>query len=180
MQNDDDNLRHNARHRLSRRRFLRYSALAGLGSLTPAWVKGVYGQTSQSPSAAEGSGQIDLVVARTPLRVAGQLADAVTLNGTIPGPLIRLREGSTAVMRVRNELAEDTSIHWHGLLLPANMDGVPGLSFPGIKPGETFTYRFPVSQSGTYWYHSHSGLQEQVGHYGPMIIDPAEPDPVQY
>ena len=180
MQYDDDNLRQNARHHLSRRRFLRYSALAGLGSLTPAWVKGVYGQTSHSPSAGDDSGQIELVVARTSLRVAGQLANAVTLNGTIPGPLIRLREGSTAVMRVRNELAEDTSIHWHGLLLPANMDGVPGLSFPGIKPGETFTYRFPVSQSGTYWYHSHSGLQEQVGHYGPMIIDPAEPDPVQY
>lgn len=180
MQNYDDVLYQHSPHRLSRRRFLRYTALAGIASLTPAWVKGVHGQTSHSTLAGEEGEPIDLVVARTQFRVAGQVSNAVTLNGSVPGPLIRLREGGTAVMRVRNDLAEDTSIHWHGLILPADMDGVPGLSFPGIKPGETFTYRFTVRQSGTYWYHSHSGLQEQIGHYGPMIIDPAESDPVHY
>ncbi len=93
---------------------------------------------------------------------------------------MRLKEGQEAVINVTNELEEDTSIHWHGIILPAEMDGVPGVSFPGIKPGETFTYRYPVGQSGTYWYHSHSGLQEQSGHYGPLIIDPVEPEPFEY
>ncbi len=93
--------------------------------------------------------------------------------------LQRLREGQNVRIAVTNTLKEDTSIHWHGLLVPFQMDGVPGVSFPGIKPGETFTYEFPIIQSGTYWYHSHSGLQEQEGHYGPMIIDPKGVDPVQ-
>lgn len=110
----------------------------------------------------------------------GRKAPAITVNGTLPGPLVRLREGQEAILRVTNHLSEDTSIHWHGILLPAAMDGVPGVSFAGIPPGETFTYRFPVKQSGTYWYHSHSGLQEQLGHFGPMIIDPAKPDPYEY
>ncbi len=83
-------------------------------------------------------------------------------------------------IRVRNELAEPTSIHWHGLVLPANMDGVPGLSFHGIAPGETFTYRFPARQSGTYWYHSHSAFQEQTGLYGALVIEPREPEPFAY
>jgi CopA family copper-resistance protein len=104
----------------------------------------------------------------------------VTVNGSVPGPLVRLREGETVTIRVTNQLEEVTSIHWHGVLVPHEMDGVPGVSFPGIKPGETFTYRYPVKQSGTYWYHSHSGLQEQAGLYGPLIIDPAEPDPFAY
>lgn len=91
-----------------------------------------------------------------------------------------MREGQTVRLAVSNDLEEDSSIHWHGFLIPFHMDGVPGISFPGIKPRETFHYRFKVKQSGTYWYHSHSGLQEQAGHYGPIIIDPATPDPVQY
>jgi CopA family copper-resistance protein len=98
----------------------------------------------------------------------------------VPGPLLRLKEGQTVRISVTNTLDEDTSIHWHGLLVPFQMDGVPGVAFPGIKAGETFTYEFPVIQSGTYWYHSHSGLQEQLGHYAPIIIDPAGPDPVAY
>jgi CopA family copper-resistance protein len=101
------------------------------------------------------------------------------VNGTAPAPLIRLTEGQQVRIAVTNRLREDTSIHWHGLLLPFQMDGVPGISFPGIRPGETFTYDFPVRQSGTYWYHSHSGMQEAMGHYGPIVIDPAGPDPVQ-
>ena len=102
------------------------------------------------------------------------------MNGTIPGPLVRLQGRREVRIAVRNQLDEDTSIHWHGLLVPFQMDGVPGVSFPGIKAQSTFVYEFPVRQSGTYWYHSHSGLQEQVGHYGPIIIDPAGPDPVAY
>ena len=93
---------------------------------------------------------------------------------------MRWREGDTVTIRVRNELAEATSIHWHGFVLPANMDGVPGLSFHGIAPGETFTYRFPLRQSGTYWYHSHSAFQEQTGLYGALVIEPREPDPFAY
>ena len=124
---------------------------------------------------------IALTIARTPHTVDGRMGHAVTINGTVPAPLIRLKEGRKVRIAVTNSLKdEDTSIHWHGIILPFQMDGVPGVSFPGIKPGETFVYEFPVAQSGTYWYHSHSGLQEQMGHYGPLIFDPAEPDPVQY
>ena len=102
------------------------------------------------------------------------------MNGSVPGPLVRLKEGEAVTLHVANYLAQDTSIHWHGLLLPFQFDGVPGVSFPGIKPGETFVYELPaLRQSGTYWWHSHSDLQEQAGHYGPIIIDPAGPDPVQ-
>ena len=91
-----------------------------------------------------------------------------------------MREGQDVVIRVHNRLTEDTSIHWHGLILPYTMDGVPGISYPGIKPGDTFIYRFRAQQSGTYWYHSHSGMQEQLGHYGALIIDPAKPEPFGY
>ena len=81
---------------------------------------------------------------------------------------------------VVNDLDEDSSIHWHGLLVPPQHDGVPGISFPGIKPRSNYLYEFPIKQNGTYWYHSHSGLQEQLGHYGPIVIDPADEDPVKY
>lgn len=123
--------------------------------------------------------KIDLTVGDGLREVAGRRGLGVAVNGTVPGPLLRLKEGDEVTLRVTNRLAQDTSIHWHGLLLPFQFDGVPGVSFPGIKPDETFTYKFPLRQSGTYWYHSHSGLQEQSGHYGPLIIDPAEPDPIQ-
>src|SRR3546814_299752 len=102
------------------------------------------------------------------------------MNGVLPAPLIRLREGQNVRIHVENTLDEDTSIHWHGFILPFHMDGVPGISFPGILPKTTFTYEFPIVQNGTYWYHSHSGLQEQIGHYGPIVIDPAGADPVAY
>ena len=105
---------------------------------------------------------------------------AVTVNGSVPAPTLRWREGDTVTMRVANTLDEDASIHWHGILLPANMDGVPGLSFHGIRPGETYVYRFEVRQAGTYWYHSHSGFQEQLGLYGPLVIEPREPSPFKY
>ena len=123
---------------------------------------------------------ITLRVERSPFRLGGVTGDAITLNGTLPAPLIRLREGQNVRIHVDNRLDQDTSIHWHGLILPFHMDGVPGISFPGILKGTSFTYAFPVRQNGTYWYHSHSGLQEQIGHYGPLVIDPAERDPVVY
>jgi CopA family copper-resistance protein len=122
-------------------------------------------------------GAIDLTIGRTDIEIDDRRATAVTINGTLPGPLLRFREGEDATLLVHNALDEDTSIHWHGIILPNGMDGVPKVTFDGIPPGETFTYRYPVRQNGTYWYHSHSGLQEQLGVYGPMIIDPAEPEP---
>jgi FtsP/CotA-like multicopper oxidase with cupredoxin domain len=122
----------------------------------------------------------DLTVGDTAMNVSGRRWRATTsVNGSIPAPTLRWREGTTVTLRVHNRLATPTSIHWHGIILPFQMDGVPGLSFAGIPPGATFTYRFPVRQSGTYWYHGHTGFQEQTGLYGAIIIDPAGPDPVK-
>jgi CopA family copper-resistance protein len=104
---------------------------------------------------------------------------AVTVNGTLPGPLLRLKEGQDLTVDLVNRASGDTSIHWHGLLVPFPMDGVPGITMPAVLAGETFHYRFPIRQSGTYWWHAHT-LQEPMGHYGPIIIDPAKPDPFTY
>ena len=123
---------------------------------------------------------IDLVISEKSFTLEGRTGTAMTINETIPGPLIRLKEGQTATVRVTNHLEEVSSIHWHGILLPSHMDGVPGVSFSGIEPGTTFTYQFLVKQSGTYWYHSHSGGQELQGMYAPLILDPVEPEPFQY
>jgi len=168
---------------IGRRSLLRAGVVgaAGLGfsSLFPAWAQtGSLGLAPQIPTL---SGEdIHLKIANTPFTVGGRNGHAVTMNGVLPAPLIRLREGQNVRLHVENTLNEDSSIHWHGLIVPFQMDGVPGVSFPGIKPHTTFVYEFPLLQSGTYWYHSHSGLQEQQGHYGPIVIDPAEPDPVAY
>ena len=124
--------------------------------------------------------EFDLAIGERAANLTGAPRIATVVNGSLPAPTLRWREGDTVTIRVRNELAEPTSIHWHGLVLPANMDGVPGLSFHGIAPGETFTYRFPVRQSGTYWYHSHSAFQEQTGLYGALVIEPREPEPFAY
>jgi FtsP/CotA-like multicopper oxidase with cupredoxin domain len=129
---------------------------------------------------------ISLTIGEVGLRVDGKVSRGIGINGTVPGPLLRLREGENVRLRVTNALTrraggdENTSIHWHGLLVPFAMDGVPGISFPGIRQGETFDYEFPIVQSGTYWYHSHSGYQEQDGVYGPIIIEPAGADPVAF
>jgi len=167
----------------SRRQFLQRTAAlglcAGVNRLLPAYaLQPTHG--SSAHAVHNTTGAIDLAIREEKIHIAGRHAMATTINGTVPGPLVRLREGQDAVLQVTNHLREDTSIHWHGIILPYTMDGVPGVSFPGIKPGETFTYRFPVTQNGTYWYHSHSGLQEQTGVYGPLIIDPATPEPFQY
>lgn len=121
-----------------------------------------------------------LTIEDVPVNFTGDASTATAVNGLVPGPLLRWREGDTVTIAVTNRLAETSSIHWHGIRLPAQMDGVPGLSFAGIAPGETFVYRFPVRQSGTYWYHAHSGFQEQTGLYGPLIIDPKGSDPIAY
>jgi CopA family copper-resistance protein len=167
-----------------RRRFLQSLAVVGggatLANLLPGWARAAgSGDQGRAPPALSGQ-DIQLTIGHTPVTVDGVAAHAVTINGTVPGPLIRLKEGQRVRLSVTNTLDEETSIHWHGLLVPFQMDGVPGVSFPGVKPGETFVYDFQVRQSGTYWYHSHSGLQEQMGHYGPIIIDPVGEDPVAF
>ncbi len=170
---------------ITRRQFLATSASAVFAAgaiLRPAWAAspvtaraGKFGELN-----ATDPGGIDLYLEHKELLVGGKPSRAITINGSIPGPVIRMQEGKEALIRVHNRLNESTSIHWHGILVPFNMDGVPGISFPGIAAGETFTYRYPVRQNGTYWYHSHTGLQEQLGHYGQLILEPAEPDPVDY
>ncbi|MCD0503947.1 copper resistance system multicopper oxidase [Bordetella petrii] len=149
--------------------------LAGLG----LWRQPAWALASPVPSNELSGTEFDLEIGRTPVNFTGAPRMATTVNGMLPAPTLRWREGDTVTLRVTNRLDEDTSIHWHGILLPTDMDGVPGLSFPGIRPGETFTYRFTVRQSGTYWYHSHSGFQEQTGLYGAIIIDPLRADPVR-
>ncbi len=135
---------------------------------------------ARQPVVLSGS-SFDLRIGESLVNFTGASRIAHTLNGSLPAPLLRWKEGDTVTLRVTNMLPEDhASIHWHGLLLPANMDGVPGLSFNGIGPGETFTYRFQVRQGGTYWYHSHSAFQEQLGLYGPLVIEPREPEPFRY
>ncbi|MBS0504646.1 MAG: multicopper oxidase domain-containing protein, partial [Proteobacteria bacterium] len=168
------------RQMIDRRAVLRGGALGaaglGLAGLYPVWA-----QTGSAGIAPVLSGEdIRLRIGHSMFSVGGRQGHAVTVNGVLPAPLIRLREGQDVRIHVENALDEDTSIHWHGFVLPFQMDGVPGISFPGIAPGETFTYQFPIVQSGTYWYHSHSGLQEQEGHYGPIVIDPKDADPVAY
>jgi CopA family copper-resistance protein len=125
--------------------------------------------------------QFDLRIGEMPVNFTGSRQTAFTVNDSLPAPTLRWREGDRVTLRVSNALhGEDASIHWHGILLPANMDGVPGLSFHGIRPGESYLYEFDVKQAGTYWYHSHSGFQEQRGVYGAIVIDPRAPAPFTY
>ena len=156
----------------SRRRFVTGltagGALAGLGLWPTA---GTAGLRPGNPNVLSGT-EFDLTIGETPVNLTGRARVGTTVNGSIPAPLLRWREGDSVTLRVTNRLAETTSIHWHGILLPFQMDGVPGLTFNGIQPGETFVYRFPVKQSGTYWYHSHSRFQEQTGVYGALVVEP--------
>ncbi|MBZ3665799.1 copper resistance system multicopper oxidase [Pseudomonas monteilii] len=164
----------------TRRTFVKGLAATGLlGGLgmwrTPVWALNSPGQ----PTVLTGS-DFDLYIGELPVNITGTTRTAMAINGSIPGPTLRWREGDTVTLRVRNRLKQDTSIHWHGIILPANMDGVPGLSFHGIAPDGLYEYRFKVHQNGTYWYHSHSGFQEQVGVYGALVIDAKEPEPFTY
>jgi CopA family copper-resistance protein len=168
---------------LERRGFLRAagiaSAGAALGKVMPAWAQSVsMGMVAPLPTVS--GSDIALSIGNVAVRVDGKVSKAIGINGTVPGPLIRLKQGQGVRLRVTNTLPQASSIHWHGVLVPFAMDGVPGVSFPGIAPGETFDYSFPIVQAGTYWYHSHSGYQEQDGLYGPIVIDPVGPDPVAF
>ena len=162
---------------VSRRRFVKGLAAGGVLLGVSAPLRHVLAQdviASGTAAPVLKGTQFDLVVAESPVNFTGKPAIATTINGTLPAPTLRWKEGETVTIRVTNRLAVSTSIHWHGIILPFQMDGVPGISFNGIAPGETFTYRFKVQQSGTYWYHSHSGFQEQTGMFGAIIIDPAQ------
>jgi FtsP/CotA-like multicopper oxidase with cupredoxin domain len=134
---------------------------------------------SANPTILTGT-EFDLHIGYQNVNFTGANAIATTVNGGFPGPTLRWKEGDNITIRVTNHLKHESSIHWHGIILPSEMDGVPGLSFEGIKPGETFEYRFQVKQYGTYWYHSHSGFQEQTGLAGSIIIDPKDPEPFAY
>ena len=163
---------------VSRRKFLAGSGtLAAAGLAVPAWARGQSLSHARNGFGEVSGETINLDIRNHHFTTGARSGHAFAVNGSVPGPLIRLREGQNVQLNVTNHLEQDSSIHWHGLLLPFQFDGVPGVSFPGIAPGETFSYEFPIRQNGTYWWHSHSGLQEQAGHYGPLVIDAAEPDP---
>ena len=156
----------------ARRRFVQGIALGGVAlgvGLLPRFALAAPAATAY-PSVLSGT-EFDLTIGAMPVDFTGRARSAIVVNRQLPAPILRWREGDTVTLRVRNTLPVTSSIHWHGILLPFRMDGVPGLSFPGIAPGETFTYRFPVRQTGTYWYHSHSGFQEQQGLYGPIVVE---------
>lgn len=162
---------------LSRRRFVEGVASVGLLASVGWPLRRALAATG--PATLTGN-NFDLTIGTMPFNVTGRTRTATVVNNSVPAPILRFREGETVTINVKNTLRESTSIHWHGLRLPNNMDGVPGLTFKGIMPGETFSYRFPIIQSGTYWYHSHSGMQEQTGLYGSLILEPAEKDPYTY
>ena len=126
------------------------------------------------------AGVYDLTIGEGELKLSDGARKALTVNGRTPAPELRFKEGEDVELRVTNTLDRDTSLHWHGLILPYTQDGVPGISFPGIKPGETFTYRVTVKQSGTSWYHAHSDFQEIEGLYGPLVIEPKAREPYRY
>ncbi|HKV53171.1 MAG TPA: copper resistance system multicopper oxidase [Candidatus Binataceae bacterium] len=166
---------------LSRRRFVQGLMVGGVAIAgLDLWRWPALATQIAGPFPQLWGNKFDLVVERTPVNFTGRRSVATTVNGLVPGPTLRWREGDTVTISVSNHLSADTSIHWHGLRIPADMDGVPGLSFAGIRPGQTSIYRFPIRQHGTYWYHSHSHFQEQTGHYGALIIDPKGPDPIEY
>jgi CopA family copper-resistance protein len=146
-----------------------------------AWAQGARAAQPRQPTGVLTGTDFDLNFGERLVNFTGAPRIAHTVNGSLPAPILRWKEGTAVTVRASNRIPDaDASIHWHGILLPANMDGVPGLSFNGIKPGETYVYRFNVKQGGTYWYHSHSAYQEQIGLYGALIIDPQEPEPFKY
>ncbi|MBA3669242.1 MAG: copper resistance system multicopper oxidase [Sphingomonas sp.] len=168
---------------IDRRSLLRGAVVAGgtaaFAPWFPAWAQPLSPGLIRPLPTVSGT-DIALTIGKVAVRVDGKVSRAVGVNGTVPAPLVRLKQGQKVRLRVTNTLDEDSSIHWHGLLVPFAMDGVPGVSFPGIMARSTFNYEFDVVQSGTYWYHSHSAYQEEDGLYGPIVIDPADADPVAY
>ena len=162
----------NARFSASRRRFVQGLACGGVAAGF-GFARPLLAADAASSTVLSGR-EFDLTVGELPVNFTGATRRATVVNGQLPAPLLRWRQGDTVTLHVRNALPVRSSIHWHGVILPADMDGVPGLSFMGIAPGETYTYRFTVNQSGTYWYHSHSRFQEQVGLYGPIVVEPRD------
>ena len=152
---------------LTRRRFIEGIAAGGALAIWP----GHRAAAASQPSVLSGT-DFRLEIGPLPVNITGNPQTAFAINGQIPGPTLRWRDGDTVTLAVTNRLGEPTSIHWHGIRTPSPMDGVPGLSFHGIPPGQTFVYRFPVRHSGTFWYHSHSGFQEQRGVYAGLVIEP--------
>lgn len=171
---------------LSRRRFLQGLAAGGAVAGLGLWPRSAWALKSPTAPVVLAGRRFDLTIGQTPMNFTGRTRSAITVNGSLPAPTLRWREGDTVSIRVANALPEgsihghEASIHWHGIVLPATMDGVPGLSFNGIHRGEAYEYRFDVRQAGTYWYHSHSGFQEQAGLYGALIIDPLAPEPFAF
>ncbi|HWL61603.1 MAG TPA: copper resistance system multicopper oxidase [Steroidobacteraceae bacterium] len=171
---------------LPRRRFVQGLASGGVLAALGVRPRSSWGAQGSAPGQVLSGTDFHLSIGESAVNFTGRARPAVTVNGSLPAPLLRWREGTTVNLRVTNALparsahGHQVSIHWHGILLPANMDGVPGLSFDGIHHGESYQYRFAVRQAGTYWYHSHSSFQEQVGLYGPLVIDPVEPEPFAY
>ena len=169
-----------SRHRVDlRRRNLLKGFSVGAGAAAMGMLPGMAQATPRRPVQTLTGNRFKLDIASAPVNFTGKPARATLINGTLPGPVLHWREGDTVTIDVTNHLGVPTSIHWHGMLVPTGMDGVPGISYPGIAPGQTFTYRFPIRQSGTFWYHSHTGFQEQTGLYGALVVSPREPDPVQ-
>jgi len=158
---------------LPRRRFVQGLALGGVAAGLGLWRGNALAQTA-APRAELRGHHFELEIGELPVDYTGRKRIATVVNGQLPAPLLRWRQGDTVTLRVRNRLRETSSIHWHGIVLPADMDGVPGLSFDGIPPGGEYVYRFTVNQAGTYWYHSHSRFQEQTGLYGPIVIEPRD------
>jgi CopA family copper-resistance protein len=172
--------RNGMQSKTTRRSFVKGLAATGLLGGLGMWRAPVWAVTSPGqPNVLTGT-DFDLYIGELPVNITGAARTAMAINGSLPGPILRWREGDTVTLRVRNRLKQDTSIHWHGIILPANMDGVPGLSFHGIAPDGMYEYKFKVHQNGTYWYHSHSGFQEQVGVYGALVIDAKDPEPFTY
>ncbi|MEQ1511503.1 MAG: copper resistance system multicopper oxidase [Lysobacteraceae bacterium] len=171
---------------LSRRRFVQGLAAGGAAAALGLWPKNGWALPGPDNTNILSGTQFDLRIGETLMNFTGRTRPAITVNGSLPAPILRWKEGTTVNLRVSNALpvnsihGHQTSIHWHGILLPANMDGVPGISFDGINRGEAYQYRFDIRQGGTYWYHSHSAFQEQAGLYGAIIVDPLEPEPFSF
>lgn len=170
----------------ARRRFVQGLALSGIATGLAAWTRpsfaaGTLSSGSFSPALQLAGNRFDLAIGQTAVNLTGRTRPAITVNGTLPAPILRWKEGDSVSVRVANHMTDvPTSVHWHGIVLPANMDGVPGMSFDGIAPGEAYLYRFSVRQAGSYWYHSHSMFQEQAGLYGALLIDPIVPPPYRW
>ena len=166
-------------HELSRRQFVQGVAVTGLAVSSGAWANSGMQKTARTLMPHLTGQNFDLAIDKTVVNYTGKSKIATVINGSLPAPVLHFKEGETVTINVTNHLKEWSSIHWHGLLLPFAMDGVPGISYKGIAPGETFTYQFPILQSGTYWYHSHSGFQEQKGMMGAIVIEPRDGETIK-